>query len=182
MNEPPAPCASRRRAVVTLAAVVIMAAMSLPRAAAAQDVVGIPVGETPEPVQIEDLDGNPVDLADYIGSKPVLLEFWATWCPLCEALQPRLDAAHERYGDSVEFLIVGVAVNQTQRSIRRHTERHGMEGRVLWDTDGRATRAFQAPTTSYVVILDADGKVAYTGVGDDQDIESALAGVVRSDL
>lgn len=182
MNERPVSRAPLRRAVLALAAALMLATISSSTTAAAQDVVGIPLGETPEPVQIEDLDGNPVDLADYIGSKPVLLEFWATWCPLCEALQPRLDAAHERYGDAVEFLIIGVAVNQTQRSIRRHIERHGMEGMVLWDTDGRATRAFQAPTTSYVVILDADGKVAYTGVGDDQDIEAALGGVVSAGL
>jgi TATA-box binding protein (TBP) (component of TFIID and TFIIIB) len=39
-------------------------------------------------------------------------------------------------------------------------------------------RAFQAPSTSYVVLLDASGKVAYTGVGADQDIEAALQRVV----
>lgn len=49
--------------------------------AAAQE-VGLPIGTEVEAVQIEDLDGEPVDLAEYIGEKPVLFEFWATWCPL----------------------------------------------------------------------------------------------------
>jgi hypothetical protein len=50
---------------------------------------------------------------------------------------------------------------------------------VLWDGAGNAVRAFDAPATSYVVILDRQGKVAYTGVGPDQDLEAALARVTR---
>ncbi len=45
---------------------------------------------------------------------------------------------------------------------------------ILWDTDGRATRAFQAPSTSYVAVLDAKGRVVYTGTGADQNIEEAV--------
>jgi len=58
--------------------------------------------------------------------------------------------------------------------VRRHVERHTLPGRVLWDGEGRAVRAFQAPSTSYVVVLDAAGKVVYTGVGAEQEIEEAL--------
>ena len=144
-----------------------------------QDQIGIAIGAVPPIVEIEDLDGNPVSLDRYIGQSPVLFEFWATWCPLCQKLLPRMEAAHEKYGDQVEFVIIAVAVNQTQRSIRRHFERHGMEFTALWDTHGRATRAFMAPTTSYVVVLDADGKVVYTGTGDQQDIVEAVGRAVR---
>ena len=55
---------------------------------------------------------------------------------------------------------------------------HPMSLRLLWDTDGRAVRAFQAPATSFVVVLDRDGKVAYTGIGEEQDIEGAVQRVV----
>jgi thiol-disulfide isomerase/thioredoxin len=139
--------------------------------------VGLPIGTVPELVALEDLEGNPVELAQYAG-KPMLLEFWATWCPLCRALQPRLDAAYERYGDRVTFVVVAVGVNQSPRSIRRHLERHPLPYPVLWDGRGRAVRAFMAPTTSYMVILDAEGRVAYTGSGGDQEIAAALARVV----
>lgn len=144
-----------------------------------QDQIGIPLGETPEAVQIEDLDGAPVDLGDYIGKRPVLLEFWATWCPLCQALEPRLREAYATYGEEVEFLIVAVAVNQRPRRIKRHLEDHPMPGRILWDEGGRAVRAFMAPTTSYVVVLDAEGRVVYTGLGEDQDIEAAVRKALR---
>ncbi len=65
-------------------------------------------------------------------------------------------------------------LNQSRRSIRRHLERHPMQFRFLWDTEGRATRALHAPSTSYVVALDAQGRVAYTGLGAEQDIERAV--------
>ncbi|MGH7674347.1 MAG: TlpA family protein disulfide reductase, partial [Gemmatimonadales bacterium] len=109
------------------------------------------------------------------GKKPVVIEFWATWCPLCARLFPTLEAAYRRHGADVDFVVIAVAVNQSPRSIRRHLAGHPLPFRVLWDTEGRATRAFAAPTTSYVVALDAKGRVVYTGVGDEQDIELAVS-------
>ena len=157
----------------------LAAAIAPGRLAAQEDDIGIPLGATPPVVQIEDLDGKPVDLSQFIGKQPVLVEFWATWCPLCKALLPRIEAAHRRYGDGVQFLVVAVAVNQSQTSIRRHLRDHPMAFPVLWDANGRAARAFQAPSTSYVVVLDASGKVVYTGSGSDQDIEAAVGRAVR---
>jgi len=146
-------------------------------AGVAQD-VGLPIGTVPAAAEVEDLDGNAVDLAQYIGTRPVLIEFWATWCSVCKALEPTLQAAKKKVGDRVDFLIVGVGVNQTPRRIRRHLEDHPATGPVFYDAKGAAVRAYRTPTTSYVVILDADGKVAYTGTGEDQPIAEALAKVL----
>jgi peroxiredoxin len=141
------------------------------------------VGATPPAAQVQDLDGNPVSLSQYVGRRPVLIEFWATWCEQCEALLPRMLAAHRRFGTQMEFIVVGVGVNQSRNSMRRHLERHAMPFRLVYDAGGAAVRAFQAPSTSYVVVLDAAGRVVYTGVGPDQDIEAAaqraLAGGAR---
>jgi hypothetical protein len=53
---------------------------------------------------------------------------------------------------------------------------------VLWDEGGRAVRAFLAPGTSYIVVLDTEGTVVYTGSGADQDIEAAvLRGLATGD-
>ena len=139
-----------------------------------EDEIGIARGATPPAVTIEDLDGKPVDLAQYVGKKPVLVEFWATWCPICAELFPKIEAAHARYGDRVQFLVVAVAVNETPRSIKSHLTSHPLPFPVLWDTNGNAVRAFQAPGTSFVVLLDGKGKVAYTGYGAEQDIEGAI--------
>ncbi len=169
------------RAAWCVVFVVLTACLAVPGSASAQDEgdLGIAIGAKAPAVTIEDLDGRPVDLGQVVGKKPVLLEFWATWCPLCEALLPRLEAAHNRYGNQVDFVAIAVAVNQTQASVKRHLARQPLPFRFLWDRNGNAVRAYQAPSTSYVVVLDASGKVAYTGSGDEQDIEAAVQRVVK---
>ncbi|HUP88117.1 MAG TPA: TlpA disulfide reductase family protein [Longimicrobiales bacterium] len=142
--------------------------------ASAQE-IGLAIGSRPPSVTLTDLEGIKVDLAQYIGKKPVLLEFWATWCPLCKALEPQLTSARQRFGNKVEVIVVAVGVNQSPHSIKRHIEKHKMPGRVLWDGDGEAVRAFMAPGTSYVVMLDKAGKVVYTGAGSEQKLLPALA-------
>ncbi len=157
---------------VWLLAVLVAAADGL----AAQD-IGIPVGTKAPAIALADVDGKSVDVGHYIGTRPVLLEFWATWCPICKALEPSLKAAHARYGDSVQFFGVAVAVNESPRSIQRHLTEHPLPFPVLYDADGGAVRAYQAFTTSYIVVVDKTGKVAYTGSGEDQNIAAVLATV-----
>jgi thiol-disulfide isomerase/thioredoxin len=142
--------------------------------AAGQD-VGLELGSRPDPVSVEDLDGNAVALSQFIGRKPVLVQFWATWCPVCSELDPKFAAVRRQHGDALEIVVVAVGVNQRPAAIRRHIERHPLPGRLVYDRRGAATRAFRAPTTGYVVALDAAGRVVYTGVGADQDIGAAAA-------
>src|SRR3989440_8608004 len=144
-----------------------------------QETIGIPIGQTPPAVTLQNLNGDSVALSQWIGKKPVLVEFWATWCPICAELLPRMEAAKQKFGDRAEFIVVAVAVNQSRNSVRRHLERHSMPFTFLWDGNGAAVRAFQAPSTSYIAVLDSKGKVVYTGVGEDQDIEAALRRALR---
>lgn len=150
-----------------------------PAASAAQDRIGIARGSTPDAPTLEDLDGGPVDLADWVGRTPVVFQFWATWCPLCKALEPEIAAAREAHGDDVAFVVIAVGVNQSVRSVRRYVERHQLTAPVLWDGKGAAVRAFEAPGTAYVVALDRSGVVVYTGLGADQDIAGAFAAALR---
>jgi len=152
--------------------------VSPPLLAQSADIIGLPLGSVPASARVQDLNGNAVHLSRWIGKTPVLIEFWASWCPQCAELLPELERAHRRFGRAVEFLVVAVGVNQTPRSVARHLQRHPMPFTVLWDAAGAAVRAFQAPATSYVVVLDAAGRVAYTGMGGDQELEEPLARVV----
>ena len=60
---------------------------------------GIERGATPVGLTLERLDGDggTMDLSESIGRRPVLLEFWATWCENCEALHPRMLEAHAEF-------------------------------------------------------------------------------------
>src|SRR5438034_11119446 len=151
-----------------------------PRLVVAQDdVIGIPVGATPSAVTLQNLNGDSVSLSQWIGKKPVIVEFWATWCPICAELLPRMEAAYKKFGDRAEFLVVAVAVNQSKNTVRRHLERHPMPFTFLWDGNGAAVRAFEAPSTSYIAVLDTQGKVVYTGVGADQNVQAAIEAALR---
>jgi thiol-disulfide isomerase/thioredoxin len=165
-----------------LSAAVLLSGALAPVVAQARGELGIALGERPELVEIEDMGGNKVTLAQYVGQRPVLIEFWARWCELCEALYPQMEDVHARYGDRVGFVVIAVAVAQSQRSVLRHLEDKPMGFPVLWDEGGRAVRAFLAPGTSYIVVLDTEGTVVYTGSGADQDIEAAvLRGLATGD-
>jgi len=144
----------------------------------AQTRLGLELGSKPVPLALESISGGVVDLGGIIGRRPVLLQFWATWCPKCEALHPEILAAHSRFGDRVQFFGIAVAVGQNPRRIRRHLEDHPLPFPMLWDATGEAVRRFMAPTTSYIVILDHEGRVAYTGVDIGQDITGALQRIV----
>ena len=166
-----------RNAVAMLGLSVLMLLSSRPLAAQES---GIAVGSRAPAVVIHDLDGKAVDLGQYIGKKPVFLEFWATWCTNCEELLPQVKAAHATYGPKVEFIGINVTVNQSPERVRRYLETHQPPYRTLYDDQGNGTRAYQVPATSYVVIVDRAGKVAYTGVGGTQDFDGALRRVTQN--
>jgi len=141
---------------------------------------GAGVGDLAPPVVVTDLDGAGIDIGSYFGRRPVLILFWATWCERCEALMPALRAAYQRYRGDVEFFGINVAVNQPIGRVRRFVEEVEPPYRALYDAAGVSQRAFRVPTTSYVVIVGPTGRIAYIGLGAEQDLESALAEATES--
>jgi len=155
--------------------------LALPSGAlTAQDEIGIKRGTEAPEVQIEDLDGNVADLGVSAGAKPMLIEFWASWCENCEALAPKMEQVQREFGNEVEIVAIAVGVGQSQRNVRRHLEKHPVDYRFLYDKKGAAVRAYSAPTTSYVVIVDAAGRVAYTGTGGGQDLVAEVKSVLSN--
>ncbi len=132
------------------------------------------VGDPAPRVAVHDLDGKPVDLGQYLGRKPVLLEFWATWCESCQELLPQMRAAQKEYGSKVEFIGINVAVNQSPAVVRQYMKANEFGFHVLYDDEGTSTRAYQVPATSYALIVDRSGKIAYTGIGGTQSFDRVL--------
>jgi thiol-disulfide isomerase/thioredoxin len=157
---------------MAIAASVATLAVSPPEAAA-QD-LGIAVGSTAPAAIVETLDGKQFDIGSYIGKGPVLIEFWATWCPSCKSLEPHYKAMHAKYGRQVRFVGIAVSVNQSPERVRQYIARYRIPGDHFFDRRGNATGNYDVPATSYVVIADANGKVVYTGLGGDQKLEEAI--------
>jgi thiol-disulfide isomerase/thioredoxin len=157
------------RGVIVAAGLVIGSVAQL----RAQD-SGIPVGTKAPTATIETLDGKPAELAQYIGKGPVVLEFWATWCPNCKELEPALLAAQKKYAGSVQFVGVAVSVNESPELVRRYVEKHGVAGVHLYDRKGTAVDAYDVPATSFIVVIDKSGKIVYTGLGGQQNLDAAI--------
>ena len=136
---------------------------------------GLPVGaKAPTSTVVETLDGKSFDIGQYVGKTPMLIEFWATWCPLCKQLEPTMTDVAKKYGNKVKFIGVAVSVNQTPERVKAYAEKHGLPLDVYFDRKGTATDAYDAAATSYVVVVDKAGTVVYTGLGGDQDLEKAI--------
>ena len=146
--------------------------LAAPHLARAQD-TGLPLGTVGPSAIVHTLDGKPVDLAQ-VAKGPSVIEFWATWCENCEHLLPAMKKAQAKYGTRVRFVAVAVSVNQSPRRVQLYTAKYKVPGVQLFDTKGEATGKWDVPATSYVVVLDKRGRVVYTGVGGDQDIEAAI--------
>lgn len=158
-----------RRVLLALGAALVTTLVA-PHLALGQG-VGLDVGAVAPPAELEDLEGNAVQLSDYIEpGKLTLLEFWATWCENCEALQPQLDQIHAQHADQVNVVAIAVAVSQSPRRVQRHVEEHTAGYPYLWDGSGAAVRAYNAATTSIVMLIDGEGRIVYSGVGRDQDL------------
>ena len=87
---------------------------------------------------------------------------------------PTMKKAQATYGNRVKFVLVAVNVNQSVNRVKLHVAKHGVPGEQLYDTKGEATGNWDVPATSFVVVLDKNGKVVYTGAGGKQDIEGAI--------
>jgi peroxiredoxin len=90
-------------------------------------------------------------------------------------MEPSLQAARERFAGKVTFVGVGVSSNQSAEKQGEYVREKKLTGTWVFDADGAAMKAYAVPHTSYVVIVGADRRILYTGVGGDQNIEAALA-------
>jgi len=154
---------------VALAALMLVCAIPL----GAQE-SGIEVGKAAPAAKLELLDGRPGDLAAYIGKTPIVMEFWAAWCPNCKELEPALLAAQKKYAGKVQFVGVAVSVNESPELVRKYVENHKLGGVQFYDRKGTALDAYDVPATSFVVVINKAGKVVYTGLGGTQDLEAAI--------
>ena len=156
-------------------------ALVAPATVQAQDALGLALGSQAPPAAVVDLDGEPLQLLDLVPKgKPALLEFWATWCEQCEALQPQLDRIQAESGSQINVVAVAVGVAQSPRRVKRHVEGHDPGYPYVYDSQGNAVRAYKAATTSIVLMLDAEGTVVYAGVGPDQDLIGAVGEVLAA--
>lgn len=101
--------------------------------------------------------GGTISNADFAGT-PLVLNFWASWCPFCIAEMPGLESINKRFAGAVAFL--GVDLQDDRGLAGDLIERTGVTYRIAEDPDGslfREVRGLGMPTT---LLITADGHIA----------------------
>jgi len=100
--------------------------------------------------------GHLQQLSDYRGT-PVVLNFWATWCPPCRMEKPHFQQAFERYGNDVKFIILNV--NEPMEVVREYADEEGFTFPLYFDEGHEGAIAFDAAHVPTSFFIDADGVI-----------------------
>ena len=109
---------------------------------------------------VYDKDGNEVRLSDFFG-KPIVLNFWASWCGPCQYEMPDFDEKYKELGSEVNFVMVNMTDGQreTVDTASAFIEEKGYSFPVLFDSDSEAALSYGAYSLPTTFFIDADGHV-----------------------
>lgn len=110
------------------------------------------------------LDGSTVNLSDYRGKKPVVLDFWASWCPNCRRDMPNLNRYYEKYKDQIE--VIGVNLHENTNTVRDFINSRGITFPIALDPKSVAANKFGIQYTNTHFLIDKEGKLVRTIPGD----------------
>lgn len=115
---------------------------------------------------VQNGDGGSVNLSDYRG-KPVILNFWASWCGPCKSEMPDFDAAYREYGDQIHFLMVNLTdgSRETLDTAKAFIREAGYSFPVYYDTTLTAASLYGASSIPVTFFLDAQGCLVAYGRG-----------------
>lgn len=131
------------------------------------------VGEQAPPLILKTFQGKEVSLEGLRG-KPVVLNFWASWCGPCRFEAPGLEKMHRQYGGKVEF--IGVAVSDNTESARKFVDKYGWTFNVGADESGQIGRAYRIFAVPKTYIVGRDGRFVHviTGAVSEEELEAGI--------
>ncbi len=137
--------------------------------------MGLEIDDTAPDFSLEEFaTGKTVTLGSYLGKKVVMLEFWATWCDICKSEMPRLVKEYEEWKDK-GYELIGITLSRgddkDRKKIEALREKYKLSYPLLLDKEFEvATQLYKlSGPIPLKVIIDCQGKIRYTHVGDYAD-------------
>ncbi len=132
--------------------------------ATAQQVESLPLKDHRAPdFTLETVDGGTVALSDLRGH-PVVLNFWATWCPPCRAEMPELQAAYDLYS-SGGLVVLGVNQGETQAQVQAYRQELGLTFPIALDRQYQASERYAVNSLPTTFFIDREGIIRTIVVG-----------------
>ena len=114
---------------------------------------------------VTDGDGRAVTLSSYFG-KPIVLNFWASWCGPCKMEMPDFQETFEARGEEVQFLMVNLTTGrETLTTAKQHIATCGYTLPVLFDTSAEAASVYRVSSIPTTYFIDAEGYLVAQATG-----------------
>ncbi|MBE6758771.1 MAG: TlpA family protein disulfide reductase [Ruminococcaceae bacterium] len=112
---------------------------------------------------VVDKDGGEHTLSQYVG-KPIVLNFWASWCPPCKAEMPHFEEAYKTYPD-VQFMMINVTTGDDRAAAEEFIADSGYTFPVFYDIEGTASYIYSTGSLPTTFFIDSDGNLVTYAVG-----------------
>lgn len=121
-------------------------------------------GKLAPELQVTDIQGKAISLAELKG-KTVLLDFWTTWCPPCQADAPSINKLNQKYGDK-NLAIVGISVSEEREIVEKYLKKHLHSYPVVLSSENEMPRPYQIGVFPTYLIISPDGTLITAEEGD----------------
>jgi len=120
------------------------------------------IGQPAPDFSLEDVDAQPVRLADYKG-QVVMVDFWGTWCPPCRTAMPKLAELNDEYADQ-GFALIGIACQDTKKKVQAYAKKNDIK-LSLPLSDGQVQKRYSVSGYPSSFLVDKQGNVRYAYIG-----------------
>ncbi len=131
--------------------------------------------------QLTDYNGNHLKLSDFRG-KPVLINFWATWCPPCRAEMPEIEAVYQKYHKKYGFEVLGVDAREEIPTVKKYVEDGNYSWKMLMDFAGNTIATYGVVAFPSSFFIDPQGYIRATQVGgmDKKGLQDRLGKIIQN--